>query len=171
MIQIRKETASDYDAVRAINRAAFEQDSEGQIVDRIRDSCAEVLSLVAVKDDKIVGHIFFSPVSIRAGQNEYHGMGLGPMAVLPAHQNRGIGSSLVKEGLRLLKDQQVPFVVVLGHPSYYPRFGFEKASTYRLVPQWEGVPDEAFMVRFIDESLKGKVQGAVYYRTEFNEAM
>lgn len=171
MVKIRKETAGDYDAVRDVNHAAFGQNTEGSIVDRIRDACDEVLSLVAVKEDEIVGHVLFSPVLIRNENGNYTGMGLGPMAVIPACQNQGIGSKLVKEGLRILKAQQVPFVVVLGHPDYYPRFGFEKASKYNLVPQWEGIPDEAFMVQFLDETLKGKVQGQVYYRSEFSEAV
>lgn len=171
MVKIRKETADDYDAVRDVNHAAFGQNTEGSIVDRIRDACDEVLSLVAEKEDEIVGHVLFSPVLIRNENSNYTGMGLGPMAVIPACQNQGIGSKLVKEGLRILKVQQVPFVVVLGHPDYYPRFGFEKASKYNLVPQWEGIPDEAFMVQFLDETLKGKVQGQVYYRSEFSEAV
>lgn len=171
LLQIRKEQLGDYDAVREINRVTFEQDTESRIVDKIRDACEECLSLVAAIDGKLVGHILFSPVSLESKEGLNSGMGLGPMAVLPDYQKQGIGSSLVKEGLRLLKNAQVPFVIVLGHPSYYPRFGFEKAKNYALFPQWQGIPDEAFMVLFFDESLKGKIRGIVKYRAEFDEAL
>jgi putative acetyltransferase len=98
-------------------------------------------------------------------------MGLAPVAVLPDRQRGGIGSSLVKRGLEILRDRGCPFVIVLGHPEYYPRFGFELASNYGLYSQWDGVPDEAFMVMIMDHaSLKG-VSGVAKYREEFNEAM
>lgn len=171
MIKIRAESEDDCDTVRTINAGAFGQDLEGKIVDKIRDSCGEFLSLVAESDGKVVGHILFSPVTIRGEKGEYHGMGLGPMAVLPESQNQGIGTALVKDGISILKKSGTPFIIVLGHPNYYPRFGFEKASKYGLAPQWEGVPDNAFMVLFLDETLKEKVQGVVYYRSEFAEAV
>ena len=71
----------------------------------------------------------------------------------------------------LLRGQDCPFVIVLGHPDYYPRFGFERASTYGLQDPWDGVPDEAFLVLFLDESLQLQVQGIARYRKEFDEAM
>ena len=157
MTEIRKELPRDYQLVRAINKEAFGQETEG--------------ALVALKDGIIVGHIFFSPVILSGEDGIYSGMGLAPMAVLPDYQNQGVGSLLVNEGLRLLKEMRVPFVVVLGHPNYYPRFGFETASQYGLKSQWEGVPDDAFMVLFLDESVKEKLRGVVKYRPEFDEAL
>ena len=171
MTEIRKELPRDYQLVRAINKEAFGQETEGAIVYKIRTACSDTLALVALKDGIIVGHIFFSPVILSGEDGIYSGMGLAPMAVLPDYQNQGVGSLLVNEGLRLLKEMRVPFVVVLGHPNYYPRFGFETASQYGLKSQWEGVPDDAFMVLFLDESVKEKLRGVVKYRPEFDEAL
>lgn len=98
-------------------------------------------------------------------------MGLAPMAVKPDRQKQGIGSSLVERGLEILREQGCPFVIVLGHPEYYPRFGFERASKYGLLSQWEGVPDEAFMVIVLDQTALESVSGVAKYRAEFDEAM
>ena len=92
------------------------------------------------------------------------------MAVLPDHQRRGIGSRLVRRGLEILRERGCPFVVVLGHPDYYPRFGFERASTHGLFSQWDGVPDEAFMVLIFDGYGMEGVSGVVRYRGEFDVA-
>jgi putative acetyltransferase len=171
MIEIRKENQEDRDPVRTINDMAFDQPTEGKIVDKIRSACTETISLVAVKEGQVVGHIFFSPVSVNYEGKEIMGMGLAPMAVKPEFQKQGIGSLLVNEGIKILKKYRCPFVVVLGHDKFYPRFGFKVASEYGLVPQWQGVPDEAFMVLFLNKSALGKVSGVVSYRNEFNEAM
>ena len=98
-------------------------------------------------------------------------MGLAPMAVLPEFQKQSIGSMLVNEGLRRIKETDCPYIIVLGHEHYYPRFGFERASKYGLKPQWEGVPDEAFMVMILDKSVMADVSGVASYRDEFDEAM
>ena len=98
-------------------------------------------------------------------------MGLAPMALLPECQNQGIGTQLVNEGLGILKRTECPFVIVLGHKNYYPRLGFKRASKYGLKSQWEGVPDEAFMVLILNESTMKDVSGVVRYRDEFDEAM
>ncbi len=170
MIEIREETNEDRDEVRMVNDQAFGQPDEGGIIDKIRESCAQVISLVAVSNKKVVGHIFFSPVTIEFKDCIITGMGLGPMAVLPDFQNQGIGKLLVKEGIRRIKETACPFIIVLGHEDYYPRFGFERASKYGLEPQWEGVPDSAFMVMILNESKMSAVEGVVKYRDEFNEA-
>lgn len=93
------------------------------------------------------------------------------MAVIPERRKQGIGSRLVEKGLEILHKQNCPFVVVLGHSEYYPRFGFERASTYGLKSQWEGVPDEAFMVIVMDKTALVGVSGVAKYRAEFDEAM
>ena len=126
---------------------------------------------MAVSDEKIVGHIFFSPVTIDHEDTQVIGMGLAPMAVLPEFQNQGIGSLLVKEGLRRIKETECPFIIVLGHIHYYPRFGFERASKYGLKCQWHDVPDEAFMVMIMDQVVLKGVSGVAEYRKEFNDAM
>lgn len=171
MILLREEKPQDIGRIREINDAAFSQPNEGQIVDRIRESCLDTLSLVAVMDGKIVGHIFFSPVEIESKSGIIKGMGLAPMAVMPDYQNQGIGSMLVNEGLSQLKEWGYPFVIVLGHPEYYPRFGFKPALLYGLKCQWEGVPDEAFMAVILNEEKMNGVAGVVRYRDEFNEVM
>jgi putative acetyltransferase len=170
MIEIREEKQEDYDAVRVVNDQAFGQPEEGRIVDKLREACKETISLVAVSGEKIVGHIFFSPVAINHEDTNVIGMGLAPMAVLPEFQKQGIGSLLVKEGIRRIKED-CPFIIVLGHEHYYPRFGFERASIYGLKAQWEGVPDEAFMVMILNKSAMTGVSGVAKYRSEFDEAM
>lgn len=170
-IQIRKESKEDFNAVRQINDLAFGTPEEGRIVDKLRKSCGDTLSLVAVMNNKIVGHIFFSPVTIDTADNPIKGMGLAPMAVHPDFQNQGIGSMLVKEGLRRIGMTDCPFIIVLGHVEYYPRFGFAPASKYGLKCQWEGVPDEAFMVLILSKTVMAGVSGVAKYRSEFDEAM
>ena len=96
------------------------------------------------------------------------GMGLAPMAVLPYRQRQGIGSRLVRHGLDILRTRRCPFVVVVGHPDYYPRFGFERASTRGVRCQWEGVPDEAFMIAVLDPAIALPRPGMARYRDEFN---
>jgi len=97
-------------------------------------------------------------------------MGLAPMAIAPERQRQGIGSRLIEAGLKVLRQQACPFVIVLGHPEYYPRFGFVPASGHGLACQWEGVPDEAFMVLILDKAFMAGVSGVARYRDEFDEA-
>jgi putative acetyltransferase len=171
MIAIRIELPADIDGVRTVNEKAFGQPQEARIVDAIRQACPEALSSVAVLSGQIVGHILFSPVTVAGADREVRGMGLAPMAVLPGLQRRGIGSRLVRAGLDALRQQQCPFVIVLGHPEYYPRFGFVPASRHGLTCQWAGVPDEAFMVLILDETAMSGVSGVARYRPEFDAAM
>jgi putative acetyltransferase len=171
MIEIREEQPGDLTAIRAVNEQAFDQPAEANVVEKIRASCPDVLSLVALRGGRVVGHILFSPATVEAEGETVEGMGLAPVAVLPACQREGIGSALVRRGLEILAERRCPFVIVLGHPEYYPRFGFERASTYGLRSQWEGVPDEAFMVLFLDHTCKGQASGIARYREEFDEAM
>jgi len=169
MIEVREEGPSDQTAIRQINEAAFEQEAEATVVDRLRASCDNYVSFVAIDQGTVIGHILFTPVTIE-GSNS-HGMGLAPMAVLPSRQKQGVGSLLVWHGLDYLRRSGCPFVIVLGHPGYYPRFGFEKASLYKLTSQWEGVPDEAFMVVVFDREALPEAGGVARYRDEFDEAM
>ena len=111
-----------------------------------------------------MGHIFFSPASINYNGKEIEGMGLAPMAVHPDHQTKGIGSLLIKEGIKKVKETGCSFIIVLGHEKYYPRFGFETASKYGIKPPWEGVPDEAFMIMILDHEVMAGVSGIATYR-------
>jgi putative acetyltransferase len=123
-----------------------------------------LLSLVATLNGEVVGHIMYSPVSVGG---EVTGSALGPMAVLPEHQRRGIGSELVKAGNRKLKDSGCPFIVVVGHPQFYPRFGFRPASTQGIRCEWE-VPDHMFMLLVLDQAKMQGVSGLARYRHEFS---
>ena len=168
MAKIRDEGMEDIDAVRRINDQAFGQIQEGQIVDELRQTCEGLLSLVAVSGEAVVGHILFSRVRVDVGDRTVTGMGLAPMAVLPQFQNRGIGSKLVREGIRRVRKMGYPFIVVLGHDHFYPRFGFIRASKIGLFPQWEGLPDAAFMALAIDKGVMAQVSGIVRYEAVFD---
>ena len=163
MIEIREERPADIDAVRDLNRQAFDQEQEGRIVDALRDAGALTLALVAISNSVLVGHIAFSPLAV----GPEPGAALGPMAVAPSHQRQGIGSQLVAQGLERLREQGCPFVVVIGHPEFYPRFGFEPASALGLTSDWE-VPAEAFMVNILNAELRGRLRGRAQYREEFS---
>jgi putative acetyltransferase len=171
MVTIREEEIRDIFAIRNVNEAAFEGPAEANVVDKLRKVCDDCSSVVAVEGDEVVGHVMFSPAMVGNGDGVIRGMGLAPMAVLPNHQRRGIGTALIEHGLAMMRENGCPFVIVLGHADFYRRFGFVPASRYNLKSQWEGIPDEAFMILVFDEkSLKG-VHGVAKYREEFNEAM
>ncbi|MBI1872757.1 MAG: N-acetyltransferase [Acidobacteria bacterium] len=163
MIEIRPEQPGDIPAIRDVNRRAFGQDQEGNIVDALRANGAAVLSLVAAVDGRVVGHIMYSPLLVGGVQ----GAALGPMAVLPEHQHRGIGTSLVEAGNRQLRHDGCPFIAVLGHATFYPRFGFRPANTYGITCEWD-VPDDVFMMLVLDEAKMSDVVGIAKYRTEFS---
>ena len=170
MTNIRSEKPEDPSQIQRVNERAFAQPTEADIVDRLRRACADSLSLVA-EDEGVVGYILFTPAVIESPGRRVVGMGLAPMAVLPNRQRHGIGSKLVRRGLEILRERGCPFVIVLGHPEYYPRFGFEPASLHRIACQWEGVPDEAFMVLILDANAMEGVSGVAKYRDEFSEAV
>jgi putative acetyltransferase len=172
ILTIRSEQPQDIPAVRDINEVAFGQPTEAQIVDLLRAACPEAVSLVAVEAAHIVGHILFSPVRVSGpcGTTVW-GMGLAPMGVAPERQRQGIGSRLVRAGLDLLRQRGCPFVVVLGHPEYYPRFGFVPAARCGISCQWAGVPDEVFRILVLDAAAMEGVSGIARYRDEFDQAL
>jgi putative acetyltransferase len=162
-VEIREERPEDVAAIRDVNRQAFGQDHEGNIVDALRSNGAAMLSLVATVDRRVVGHIMFSPITV----GELTGAALAPMAVLPEHQRQGVGSRLIEAGVQKLKDAGCPFIIVLGHANYYPRFGFKPASTLGIKCEWE-VPDDVFMVLVLDQEKMQGVSGLAKYRHEFS---
>ena len=165
MINIRNEKAEDYADVYQINELAFGNKGEANLVKRLRN-VEPYISLVAVKDGKIIGHIFFSEVTLEPENKNLKAIGLAPMAVLPTFQNQGIGSKLVKQGLEACKNKGFEAVVVLGHPEYYPRFGFTTAKEKGFDCEYP-VPDEVFMILELKpDALNGKT-GTVKYRPEF----
>jgi putative acetyltransferase len=171
VIVIRREQPGDEESVRLVNLRAFGQPAEAQIVDALRKTCPEEVAFVAEDNGRIVGHILFTPASIDAQEGEIRGMGLAPMAVLPEYQRQGIGSLLVQAGLAEMRRTRRPFVIVLGHPGYYPRFGFTPASGHGIVCQYPNVPDEAFMILALDEAALQGVAGVARYRPEFAAAV
>lgn len=167
-IEIREELSGDIAAVREVNKRAFGQDQEANIVDALRSNGAALLSLVATLDGQVVGHIMYSPATIGEERGaSVTGAGLAPMAVLPEHQRRGIGSKLIEAGTQNLKAGGCPYIIVLGHPNYYPRFGFTPASTFGIKCEWD-VPPEVFMILVLDQTKMSDVSGLAKYRPEFS---
>ena len=169
-IMIRLETSGDLPAIHRLNELAFGQTTEADLVDALRQVCPVLLSLVAEHDGQVIGHALFSPVIIEGSETTLNGMGLGPIAVLPQRQRQGIGAQLIQAGIRQLRGSGCPFIIVLGHPAYYPRFGFVPASSYSVRCEWE-VPDEAFMLLVLDQSLPLPIPGVAHYHPEFNRAV
>jgi putative acetyltransferase len=169
-ILVRAERPEDYSAIEALNRAAFEGDSEARLVARLRQTEGFVsdLSLVAVQYERIVGHILFSPISIEAESSVVPALALAPMAVLPRFQNKGIGSALVREGLEACRRLRHKIVVVVGHARYYPRFGFVPARPLGIEAPFP-VPDEAFMLLALTPGALEGVSGVIRYPPPFED--
>jgi putative acetyltransferase len=169
MVEIRKEQPQDIPLIHQVNKRAFGHLLEADLVDRLRRNCNDLLSLVAVAGNEIVGHILFTSITVEGEETTVEGMALAPMAVLPEYQRQGIGSKLVRAGIARLESSDCAFVIVLGHADYYPRFGFEPASSYGVRCEWE-VPDDAFMILVLKESVMQGISGVARYRPEFAEA-
>ena len=163
-IAIRPERSGDTASVRQVNEHAFGTPAEADLVDALRGSDGSI-SLVATVGGAVVGHIMFTPVTLDAA-TAVSAAGLAPMSVLPAHQRAGVGTQLVRAGLAACREQGYRAVVVVGHPSYYPRFGFAPADTYGLQCEF-AVPREAFMVAVLDPHVLPHLAGLVRYRPEF----
>jgi putative acetyltransferase len=167
-VSIRPERAGDRTAVFAVVAGAFPTDAEARLVDRLRAAGAASVSLVADEGGAVVGHVLFSPVRVVAdGGAAFDALGLAPMAVAPERQRRGIGGALVRAGLDGCRAAGHTIVFVLGHPDYYPRFGFEPAETHGFA--YEGGPSfaRAFFVRALaPDALVGR-SGVVSYHAEF----
>lgn len=167
MLTIRPETPSDHSSVRTVNEHAFERTAEADLVDVLRETAETYLSLVADDEGEVVGHIFFSPVSVESISGDKATLfGLAPMAVLPTRQRQGIGAALVQKGLEASKALGCSAVVVLGHPDYYPRFGFKPAQVFRLQSEFD-VPAEVFMAQELVSGALENVRGTVRYNSAF----
>jgi putative acetyltransferase len=168
---IRQENPGDYSGIRETNVMAFDKgENEAQLVELIRNSEQFIpdLSLVAVKDDgEVIGHILFSIINLITKHGTVYTLGLAPMAVKPDYQNSGIGSALVNEGLRVCKALGYKHVFVLGHPNFYPRFGFSPASHFGIESPFP-VPDEVFMALEIKKGSLSELQGKIEYPPAFN---
>lgn len=168
MTIVRAERAADLDAIRRVNEEAFGREVEAHIVERLRKRGALTVSLVAVENGEVVGHIAFSPVTIESGPSSFEAMGLGPIAVLPAHQGKGVGSQLVRAGLDECRRLGYEVVFLVGHAEYYPRFGFVRARPRGIECEVE-VPDDAWMVLELREGALAGWQGTARFQREFAE--
>jgi putative acetyltransferase len=168
VIEIRNEKPEDRAAIRDVNERAFGRDNEATLVDRLRSANKVVISLVALDQIRVVGHILFSTVTVAVAPENFRGLGLGPMSVLPEFQNQGIGSRLVREGLEACKREECDAVVVLGHTRFYPRFGFLKAKDYGLDNEYNA--SDAFMVMELRGGVLEAISGLVKYAPEFRDA-
>lgn len=164
---IRTEKEKDHAEVYALNSAAFESTAEADLVNALRKEAQPVVSLIAEENDQILGHILFSPVTL-TGHEELKIMGLAPMAVAPEQQNKGFGSALVRAGLEQCRQLGAGAVVVLGHATYYPRFGFSPSSNVGISCEYD-VPEEYFMMLELQPGyLQGK-SGTIKYHKLFND--
>lgn len=169
-MNIRAETESDIEAIRRVETAAFGRDSEANLVDHLRQNGGITLSLVAEQDGEIVGHVLFSPVTVEREPGAFAALALGPVAVLPERQNQGIGSALIRAGLEQCRVKGYTLVFLIGHPTYYPRFGFRPAVPLGFDSVY--VPDKTdhthFMVAELDAGALAGKAGFVRYRPEFD---
>jgi putative acetyltransferase len=163
-VSVRAETPADLQAIREVNRRAFGQEDEARLVDALRDGGYARLSLVAEEGGRVLGHILFSDLPIVTQKGTLHALALAPMAVLPERQRQGIGSRLVGEGLRACAQAGHRIVVVLGHPDYYPRFGFSSRLAERLKAPFSG---PAFMALELVPGALENVAGQVRYPPPF----
>ncbi len=162
---VRAEEKGDHAAVHALNVKAFESAAEAKLVDVLRERASPLISLVAEHEQKIIGHIMFSPVSL-TGQASAKIMGLAPMAVAPERQRSGVGSALVQAGLDHCKRLGFGAVVVLGHPEYYPRFGFAPSTRFGITSEYNA-PEGAFMAIELHPGYPHGTPGTIRYHAAF----
>ena len=164
MLIIRHEAAADRNAIARVIRDAFGSDDEVRLVGALRDAGHLLLSMVAEDDGEIVGHIAFSPMTVDSETDTYAAICLAPVAVAPARQKLGIGSALVNAGLDELRATVDGAVFLLGHPSYYPRFGFRPAREFDVHYQDDR---DAFMALELRPGALDHVSGTVHFAPEF----
>lgn len=164
-MNVRSEQPGDEEKIRSVHLAAFETDAEANLVDALRNTGIETISFVAEENSELIGHIFFSPVTI---DGNIKIMGLAPMAVLPPWQRKGVGTKLVIAGLKACENAGYGAVVVLGHPDYYPRFGFVPSSKFGIKTEYD-CPPEAFLVKELYKGALNGITGIIKYHKVFNE--
>jgi len=169
MVTVRRELPEDVASIREVNKQAFGQDDEAAIVEKLRNRGALLISLVALRNGQLVGHIAFSTVVIEAASLSFEAVALAPMAVLPSYQRQGIGSQLVRAGLKECRHIGHDMVVVLGHPTFYPRFGFVSAMAKGINCEFD-VPEEAWMLAELRAGALAGRAGTVKFQSEFLDA-
>ena len=166
-MKVRAEKPGDQEKIRKVHLAAFETNSEANLVDALRKTGIELISLVAEENNEIIGHILFSPVTID-DDSTVKVIGLAPMAVLPNWQRKGVGTKLINEGLKACEQAGYEIAVVLGHPQYYPRFGFLPSVKFGIKSEYN-VPADVFMVKELREGALQGITGTIKYHQVFNE--
>lgn len=165
-MKIRYETVGDADGIRAVVTQAFARTAEAELVDALRAADAPRISLVADAAGMIVGHVLFTTVTVRRGEDAWPALALGPLAVLPSHQGRGVGSRLIRAGLDACLAAGQPVVFVVGAPRFYGRFGFVEAAPMGLIWDAGAVGDAWQVAELTPGALRGRT-GIVSYRPEF----
>ena len=168
MFVLRYERPEDISGIHKVHEAAFGTKAEADLVDTLRNRDAHIISIIAIEDTKIIGHILFSPVTIENDGSFIPVLGLAPMAVLPEYQRKGVGSKLVEMGLDECLKKDCAAVIVLGHPEYYPRFGFTPSVKYNIRSEYD-VPPEVFMVKELRSGALTGISGIAKYHEAFAE--
>jgi putative acetyltransferase len=163
-VAIRVERPADHPAIRQVNEAAFGGTEEATLVEALRASGAILLSLVAETPGGVIGHALFSRMSIETANGSMPAVALAPVAVLSAHQRHGIGGQLIRAGLEEMRSHGERIVIVVGHPAYYPRFGFSSERARNLDSPF---PSDAFMALELHAGALEGVRGAVKYPEAF----
>jgi putative acetyltransferase len=166
MVIIRFERPDDATAIRQLHATAFERQAEARLVENLRQEAIGAISLVAERAEELVGHILFTPVTLTGQGQKLSGLGLGPMAVMPSLQRQGIGTLLLGEGLKECRTRSCRFVVVLGHPEYYPRFGFLPAHRRGLCCEFPVSPEVFMLLELSPGALHGHT-GVIRYHPAF----
>jgi putative acetyltransferase len=164
-IEIRNEEPGDYAAIAEVHISALGRD-EARLVELLRKR-SDVIGLVAVSGDQVVGNVMFSPMRVEHAPDGFRGIGLAPMSVAPEFQNQGVGSMLIRAGLEACRRANYEAVFVLGHINYYPRFGFSRAKNYGLANEYNA--DDAFMVLELRPGVLATISGLAKYAPEFGE--
>ncbi|MCW3098938.1 MAG: GCN5-related N-acetyltransferase [Chthonomonadaceae bacterium] len=169
-VGIRPETASDAGAIQEVTELAFGRAYEAGVVEKVRRSSGFVseLSLVAEREGEIVGHVMFSELEIVGASESWTVLALGPISVRPEFQKQGVGRQMIRAGLERAANLGYGVVVLIGHPTYYPRFGFASGSRFGLkcaIP----VPDDVFMAHLLRSDGLDGIEGTVVFPPAFQE--
>jgi putative acetyltransferase len=172
-VTIRRERPGDAERITRLVECAFTHSDlgyhgEARLLDRLRNNCPTAISLVAERANALVGQIQFSPASIVSDEHASTGLGLGPMCVLPEFQQQGIGTRLVQQGLELAEREGAEFVIVVGHPAFYRKFGFVPAADYAVTSPWPEIPRDVFRLYVIGDTSRRPLAGQACYHPAFD---
>lgn len=166
-MRVRAENEEDHEEVRKLNESAFGTSTEADLIAKLREDARPFISLVADKGGSIIGHVMFSPATL-GGHPELNLMALAPMAVAPKEQGQGVGSALVRAGLAECRKRGIGAVALIGHPEYYPRFGFLPGAQYGIASEFDA-PPEAFMVIELQPNYLRNASGTLRFHDAFND--